>query len=489
MQGQSIIINVPPGSGKSEMLSISAPAWGSVRCKKMRNLHVSFSDALAKRNSRRVKDVIASRAYQEMWPTSFATNQAEEWQLVDDKGIVKTEVFARSMGGQITGARGGFPGSGYSGAVFLDDPNKPEDMHSKARRDRDIRILADTLFTRRGERSDNNPTPFIIIQQRLHVNDVTGFIINGGLGKRFKYTHIVVPALIDQAYIDSLPDWIRDDCIRDVCSSEQVDGYWSYHPSMNGIHDLLSSREANPYYFSSQQMQKPYTLGGSIIKEDWWRDWGNEQIEVDLRDADGKRIGTEVRSLADMPQPPVFDYRFITADTAEKVKDINDFSVFCEWGMAQGNLYLLNMVRDKWEAPELLKAFKEFHDTCIDRVKRNHLKWGGLKAILIEDKSAGVGLIQQLRGKLSVAITPVQRATDKLTRAMAAAPAIKAGNVFIPYNFPMKAVFISEMSSFSADDSHEHDDICDNVFDAVEYALNKKTGSIGMGMMMSAARK
>ncbi len=479
MLNNSLLISVPPGSGKTELLSISAPAWGNIVLPKQRNLYISFSSDLSKRSSIRTKEMIKSTPYQHFWPCGFGVDKAEEWQTLTSSNIVKTELFARSMNGQITGSRGGFMGADYSGAVFIDDPNKPSDMHSTVRRKRDQRQLVDTIFSRRADKTDEHPTPLCIIQQRVHVEDITGFILAGGLGKKFKYTHIVIPALIDQEYIDSLPDWIRQDCIDDICHTEQINGYWSFCPSMFGVQGLIDAWESNPYVFMSQYMQKPFKLGGSIINPDWFKDYGDQYDEITEMDMNGNSTQKRVL-LADTQYPRHLDYRFITADVASKTGTINDYTVFAEWGVKNERLFLLDYFRDKLEYPEMKKAFIDFIDKTLTR---NVMIFGSVVEALVEDKVSGTALIQDVKSESRVNITPVQRNTDKFTRAVGVSSFIKNGGVYIPYEFEgergKKEVFLSEISEFSADDTHAHDDICDNLFDAVEYVISgKANGSI-----------
>jgi predicted phage terminase large subunit-like protein len=467
MQGKSLVISVPPGAGKTEIFSISSTAWAHIKSKKLRNLHVSFSDSLVRRNSIRAKSLIKSEPFQDCWPCSFGTDKDNEWRVEDDRGKVQTEILARSMAGEITGARGGFPGPGFSGGLWLDDPNKPANMFSAVKRDKDNDLVVNTLRSRRANKSKHNPTPFIIIQQRLHVDDVTGFILNGGMGSSFKFEHIKIPALIDQDYIDSLPDWIRQDCIDDICHTKQREGYWSFWPSNEDVDDLFALWEASEYTFMSQYMQSPISIGGNLIHEEWWKFYG----DVD----DG----------ADFPMPVKFNYRFITADTAQKVKEHNDYSVFCEWGEFGGKLYLIDMKRGKWEAPDLRREFKSF---CDHVWAQNGPQKGNLRKILVEDKSSGTGLIQELKGKLKVPITAVQRNVDKLTRAMDAAPQIEAGNVILPFNKSFVTPFVSEHSAFTIDDSHKHDDMCDNTFDAIDHVLLNPIGA-GINLMKRRGSK
>ncbi|WDS30425.1 hypothetical protein CSG01_001 [Cronobacter phage SG01] len=73
---------------------------------------------------------------------------------------------------------------------------------------------------------------------------------------------------------------------------------------------------------------------------------------------------------------------------------------------------------------------------------------------------------------MPVEIIPVQRDTDKVVRAMDAAPVMKAGRVLLPDNHPMLEEIQAEVAAFTADDSHPHDDIVDNIVDVVNIELN-----------------
>ena len=138
LRPNNLIVNLPPGGTKTEFFSIHLPAYLHVKTttrdiNKFRNLNISFSESLVNRNSRRTRDLISSREFQELWPCSFGTNKAEEWQIINANGKVTGETVSRSSGGQIMGGRGGFIGPKYSGHVMLDDYNKPDDMFSKTK--------------------------------------------------------------------------------------------------------------------------------------------------------------------------------------------------------------------------------------------------------------------------------------------------------------------------------------------------------------------
>lgn len=441
------IFNVTPGSGKTEIFSIHLPPYAMIKTKKVRNLNISFADSLVKRNSKRVREIIKSKEWQEIWPSKFGTSKDSEIQVLNNDDKVWFELISAAAGGMVTGSRGGYMTEGFSGMVMLDDIDKPDDMFSKIKREKTHTLLKNTIRSRRMK----DDTPIVAIQQRLHSQDSTWFMMNGGMG--IDFDQISIPALVTEEYGQSLPEWLQPHFSRDVLSSPfvEIDGvkHYSFWPAKESVHDLMKLREADQYTFDSQYQQKPITLGGNVFNADWWLYYGN---------------GPD----ANLPMPDKFEYRFITADTAQKVKELNDYTVVCEWGMYQGKIYFIDGIRGKWKAPELRTNFEAFVNQCW---KKNKV-FGTLRKIYVEDKASGTGLIQDMEKKTPIAITPVQRNKDKVTRAMDALPVVKAGRVVLPESHHMLAEFIAEHSAFTYDDSHKHDDIVDNTIDAVNLEMN-----------------
>jgi len=344
---------------------------------------------------------------------------------------------------------------GFSGYVAADDWDKPDDMFSDAKRTRSHTRLVNTLRSRRAVSNDENPTPMLFIQQRLHIDDSSAFILSGGMGVKADL-HITIPALIDREYIESLPEHLRDRCIRDVCGSEQVDGKWSYWPAKEGIRSLLDLRDAHPYTFLSQYMQAPDTLDGGIFAEEDFLYYGGED--------------------ADLQEPSIYDYRIITVDTAQKTNTWNDWTVFAEWGVADSRIYRIGFKRAKMKADQLRRDFKSFVEYAQNR---NSTKNGILRKVLVEDKSSGTGLIQELEGKLPIRITPVQRDKDKLTRAMDVQAHHIAKKVVLPYGDKHNFEFVSEVCGFTHDDTHKHDDQTDVMIDALyEVFVEGRNGEV-----------
>lgn len=473
---RNLIINIPPGGTKTEFFSIHFPAYVNAlvqekRLKRFRNLNISFADTLVKRNSRRTRDIIASREYQEFWPCSFGVNQAEEWEIKDERGRSIGQTVSRSSNGQITGGRGGYYGPEFSGMVMLDDYNKPVDMLSESRRKSANTLLVNTIRSRRGDKSKEHPTPFVSIQQRLHTDDATGFMLAGGMGVPFH--HVAIPAMIDEKYIQSLDEPWRSLCWETVKDTDSVVvggvRYWSYWPQMEDVNDLLQLWEKDRYTFLSQYQQNPMALTGGIIDTSWFRTYTTL---------------------------PKLTHRAVYVDTnSGKVEDWLDYTVFTLAGMGvDGNLYIIDVVRGRWDPEDLLKKAEEVWEKW--RLSGS-MRVMPLRYMAIEEKQAGQGLITTLKkrsqtpGQLAIPVREIPRGTgqNKLVRCLNVIPQIKTGKVFVPATHTddgqkLSSIFyedgtiagstewvltaMTECAAFSADDSHDNDDILDTWMDAID---------------------
>ncbi|HBW0848186.1 TPA: phage terminase large subunit [Klebsiella quasipneumoniae] len=473
---RNLIINIPPGGTKTEFFSIHFPAYVNAlvqekRLKRFRNLNISFADTLVKRNSRRTRDIIASREYQEFWPCSFGVNQAEEWEIKDERGRSIGQTVSRSSNGQITGGRGGYYGPEFSGMVMLDDYNKPVDMLSESRRKSANTLLVNTIRSRRGDKSKEHPTPFVSIQQRLHTDDATGFMLAGGMGVPFH--HVAIPAMIDEKYIQSLDEPWRSLCWETVKDTDSVVvggvRYWSYWPQMEDVNDLLQLWEKDRYTFLSQYQQNPMALTGGIIDTSWFRTYTTL---------------------------PKLTHRAVYVDTnSGKVEDWLDYTVFTLAGMGvDGNLYIIDVVRGRWDPEDLLKKAEEVWEKWR---MAGTMRIMPMRHMAIEEKQAGQGLITTLKkrsqtpGQLAIPVREIPRGTgqNKLVRCLNVIPQIKTGKVFVPATHTddgqkLSSIFyedgtiagstewvltaMTECAAFSADDSHDNDDILDTWMDAID---------------------
>lgn len=438
---KNVVINVSPGSSKTEEVVINVIARGLAKNPRARFLHISYSDDLALLNSETAREIVGSDEFQEFWPLTLADDakSKKRWNVVSE-GRKAGGIYAVSLGGQITGFRAGHMTEGFQGAILIDDPLKVEDAYSKTNRDKANRKLVSTVKSRKA----NPDTPIIMIMQRLAEEDPTGFIEAGGLPGNWEI--IKIPALVDDAYVATLPVHIQK--LVDDGGERDADGRFSYWPYKEPLHELLAMESAadsrTRQVMAGQYMQKPAPEGGDLIRGEWFKRY---------------------------TVLPEIKWRKIYADTAQKTAERNDYSVFQCWGYGADNrIYLLDQIRGKWEAPELERKAVDFWNK---HKPTEQFKMGPVRKMMVEMKASGTGLVQSIKSKGGIPIEGVERNRDKLIRVKDIAGYIESGQVCIPEEAPWVNDYIAEHEAFTADDTHAHDDQVDVTADACSDMLAK----------------
>lgn len=229
---KNLVINVPPGSSKTELVAINLMARGLALNPRARFLHISYSDDLALLNSQTARELVQSDEFQELWPLAIADDakSKKRWNVLVD-GKKAGGVYAVSLGGQITGLRASHMAEGWQGAIIIDDPLKPEEAYSKPKRSAANRKLLSTVKSRKA----NPDTPIIVIMQRLAQEDVDGFIQAGNMPREWE--QVIIPSLIDGAYVDGLPAELQ---AKVDSGDRDKDGRFSYLSLMLGIPEGLA---------------------------------------------------------------------------------------------------------------------------------------------------------------------------------------------------------------------------------------------------------
>lgn len=400
-----LIINIPPRSGKTEIAVKSFMAWCMGIFPDAEFIHASYSKELATANTWETRAIMQHEAYAEIFgPPRLRTDSNAKDHFRTDQGGV---VYSTGADGTITGFGAGKMRDGFGGAIIIDDAHKAGEANSKVMRDKVLSWFQVTMESRK----NTVDTPIIVIMQRLHEEDLAGWLLAGGNGE--KWDHVCIPAL-------------------------DAEGA-SFWPDQFPVSDLRRKEAANSYVFAGQYMQRPAPVGGGIFKDHWWRYY---------------------------TAPPAFEYRCIYADTAQKTGQANDYSVFQLWGKTKaGQVYALDQIRGKWEAPELMVQARAFW-------AKHKQGAAPLRSMKVEDKVSGTGLIQTLKRE-GIPVLAIQRDRDKITRAYDAAPMIESGNVFLPECAAWLSEFLGEASGFP---NAAHDDQIDPMMDAVTDMLSTPAG-------------
>jgi len=235
-KSKRLIINVPPRSGKTEIAVKNFIAWSSGLFPDSEFIHASYSKRLATANTYAVRAMMQSDEYRQIFP----------WVHINDDSRAKDEfrtsaggvIYATGSDGTITGYGAGKMREGFGGAIVVDDPHKAGEATSEVQRQNVIDWFQMTMESRK-----NSPdTPIIVIMQRLHEEDLTGFLLDGGNGE--EWDHVVIPAMDD-------------------------DGK-SFWPAQFPTEMLERQEAASRYVFAGQYMQNPVPGGGGMFQRDWF---------------------------------------------------------------------------------------------------------------------------------------------------------------------------------------------------------------------------
>lgn len=229
-----LIINVPPRSGKTEIAVVNFMAWCMGLFPDAEFIHASYSKRLATANTYAVRAMMQSDRYRIIfpWASLQEDSRAKDEFRTGQGGIV----YATGSDGTITGYGAGKMRNGFGGAIIVDDPHKAGEASSPVMRASVIDWFQTTMETRK-----NRPeTPIILVMQRLHEDDLSGFLLSGANGEAWE--HLVIPAISDDG-----------------------ESFWE---EQFPIADLRRREAANPYVFAGQFMQVPAPKGGGMFPVD-----------------------------------------------------------------------------------------------------------------------------------------------------------------------------------------------------------------------------
>lgn len=190
---ERLIINIAPGYTKTELAVINFITRGIAINHRAKFIHASYSRDLVLENSSKIKDTILTEEFQKLWPMKIRTDKKSKamW-FTDDGG----GMLAAATSGQITGFRAGRMQEGFTGAFIIDDPLKPDDGFSTPRRTTINTRFNNTMRSRLALET----VPMIVIMQRIHEDDLSGYLLKGGSGDMWH--HLTIPTLFSEEILE-----------------------------------------------------------------------------------------------------------------------------------------------------------------------------------------------------------------------------------------------------------------------------------------------
>jgi predicted phage terminase large subunit-like protein len=386
-----LLINVPPGSSKSLIVSVMWPAWewGPAGLRSLRYLTTAFNDGPVKRDTRKCRDLIASDWYKALWPEVRLTRTGET-------------SFANSSTGTREGVPFGSLTSQRGDRLIIDDPHSTETAESDTERLNTTRKFREGAVNRL---NDQERSAIVVIMQRLHEQDISGLIKSLGMG----YVHLMLPMEYDPKRACQTPIGFKDP--RDT-EGQLLD---PVRFPANVVADL--QRDMGSYAYSGQYQQSPTPRSGGMF----------QRGDFEIVDALPARIRRRVRA---------WDF----AASKPKPGTQPDWTVGLRMAMSNERVFYVEDVRrDRWSAAEVEKNLK--NTATQDGV--------GVTIRMPQDPGSAGKSDAETKVKLLAGYSAIAKPVtgDKATRAKPASAQSEAGNVKL-LRAPWNELFLDEVCSF-----------------------------------------
>jgi len=416
-----LIINVPPRHLKSICASVAFPAFLLGHKPSAGIVCVSYSQPLADKMARDCRNIMNADFYKAVFPGTRLSSekQSTEEFVTTQKGYR----LSTSIEGTLTGRGGDF--------VIIDDPLKPDEALSEVRRVKVIEWYGGTLMSR----LDNpNDSCIIIVMQRLHENDLVGHVL-----EQEGWEVVSFPVIAEQD-----EEYVVDTSFGPYRYLRSAGGI--LHPeriSQKTLEEIRHTRGS--YHFASQYQQNPVPKDGNMVRTAWFK----------------------IVPPGEMPAS--FERTVQSWDTANKIGQLNDYSVCTTWGIKNKHYYLINVFRRKLEFPDLKRAIKEQQALY------------GADVVLIEDKASGTSLIQDL---IADGMSCIHRyeppQCEKGMRFYTHTATIEAGFVHLPAEAAWCEDYVRELTSFPGG---KHDDQVDSTSQFLDWIKKPQVGDTALEVM------
>ncbi|MDO5058572.1 MAG: phage terminase large subunit [Neisseria sp.] len=401
-QTKRLIINIPPRYSKTELAVVNFIAWSLGKSPDCEFIHASYSATLAVNNSVQIRNMVQHEAYRQIFPNVVLEEEAKAHWKTSAGGVM----YATGAAGTITGFGAGKFREGFGGCIIIDDPHKADEARSETMRNNVIDWFQNTVESRK-----NSPdTPIVIIMQRLHEDDLSGWLLGGGNGE--KWEHLCLSAI-----------------------QEDGTALW---PEKHDIATLRTMEQAAPYMFAGQYRQRPAPPEGGLFKPD------------------------QIRIVKAMPSENI---RWLRGwDLASTAGD-GDYTAGAKVGVRDdGKVFIADIVRGRFSADERDNVLVQTAQTDGRQTKISLPQDPGQAG-----KSQVLYLTRKLAG-FSVSSSP--ESGDKVTRAEPFAAQVNVGNVVLVDNgnWDVQAL-LNEMRLFP---NGRHDDQIDALSRAFNELLTKR---------------
>lgn len=417
-----LVVNIPPRSSKTLIFSVVFPAWCWLHIPTATFICVSYDEELALLNAQYCRDIIASEEYQLLFSHIYKLRPDTNAKglFMNNKGGFR---LSKTTGNNITGHKGLF--------IIIDDPQNPTTAASELERKKSTNYYDKSLY--------NRLTPItlgcrITIMQRLHVEDLTGHLLN--TKKEIPHRHICLPAQINEKNIKAVkPAELAQHYTNGLLDPRRL--------PESVLKDFTITLGTSDY--TGQYLQDPVDEKGGMVQRSWFKIIHANEV---LRD----------------PRREFIDFYI---DSAYTIKTQNDPTAILVCFRQGTYLYIINVVTVRMIFPDLCAFIPKF---------AYQMGYTQGSRIIVEPKASGLSIVQQLQTIPGLNVIKGETPKDdKLTRFASCTPKMEAGNVVLisgPYITP----YLDELVAFPLS---PHDDMVDVTSAAITHKLNKNLPLFG----------
>ena len=478
-----LIINIPPRCAKSSLTSVAFPAWVWAQPRQwdsptsgpgVQFLHASYAQQLALRDSVKCRRLIDSPWYQARWGERFRLtgDQNTKTRFDNDQNGSR---LSTSVGSALTGEGGSI--------IVVDDPNAAQEAFSEATILSTIEWWDSALSTRL---NDPKTGAFIVIQQRLSEEDLTGHILSKDIGE---WTHLCLPMRYEwRRHSYTSIGWhdprglddngepligVDDDGNR-VAVSYEAEGILEKRegallwPERFGDREVtLLEKQLGPWAAAGQLQQRPEPKGGGIIKSDWWQTWDSAIFPP--MDTIIACLDTAYTTKTENDPSAITVWGVFTSDvTAQASKHVNR-----EGRLVEGSHYDARMYSENHPKVMLMYAWQGRHELhqLVEKVSEICRRMR-VDTLLIENKAAGHSVAQEIKRLYGYENFGVQlfdpKSQDKMARLYSVQHLFAEGMIYAP-NKQWAEMVITQTAQFP---KGKHDDLVDTVSMALRHLRN-----------------
>jgi predicted phage terminase large subunit-like protein len=418
---QNLIVAAPPGSGKSQEVSILFPAWLLSHHPEQHIIGLSNSDSLARLMSGNVLRLLNHPELQERFPLKFL--KESEAQFTIDGGDGRPSLHAAGIMGQLTGHRANF-------LVFDDLLKSQQEAYSEVIRDRvwnNLLSAGETRLLPGGK--------VVGIGTRWHQADPTGRLLQRAqespVARQFIYLNLAAWNSGEDSFVLNTRTG-KKTYIRKYRSLAKITGQ-PYSFSRAQLEEKKA--DLGPSRFSSLYMGQPLSGEDQFFPENVWKS---------------------------IDPVPVSEISLIISawDCASKTASHNDYSANVVIARLNSGRFV---VLDVWKSR---LNFSQLPQVALERYESLCYQYGHLPVLCIEDANAGTQLIDLFEDRLpNIPVVRAKAVHSKIIRAEGVTPFTTGGLVSLPKDAIWREQFISELANFPVG---QHDDLVDAFCHAIK---------------------